>query len=182
MQAQGHGVLLVASGEGSVDLPGRDGAGAGAADAGPALLAADVSVAPVVPGRAPSWGADLVTGPGLADACRIVAATAAARTLSRQCVETALTGNVLGGLLASVGSAERGQRRATRPGKSATALNHGLGCLVGAAGRRPPRAGRHRAHAVARPGPGPGAAPGRRPSPRERTADAAAVRQAAFRP
>ena len=123
VQAQGYGVLLVASGEGSVDLPGRDGAGAGAADAGPALIAADMSVAPVVPGRAPSWGADLVTGPGLADACRIVAATAAARTLSRQCVETALTGNVLGGLLASVGSAERGQRRATSPGKSATAWN-----------------------------------------------------------
>ena len=43
-------------GEGSVDLPGRDGAGAGAADAGPALLAADVAVAPVVPGRAPVVG------------------------------------------------------------------------------------------------------------------------------
>ena len=122
VQAQGYGVLLVASGEGSVDLPGAGGAGAGANDAGPALLAADVAVAPVVPGRAPAWGADLVTGSGLADACRIVAATAAARSLSRQCVETAVTGNVLGGLLAAVGSAERGQRRATRPGKSATAF------------------------------------------------------------
>ncbi len=127
LQAQGHGVLLVASGEGSVDLPGRDGAGAGAADAGPALLAADVSVAPTVPGRAPAWGADLVTGPGLADACRLVAATAAARALSRQCVETARTGNVLGGLFAAVGSPERGQRRATTPGKSATAWNMGWG-------------------------------------------------------
>ena len=143
VQAQGYGVLLVANeglgtppgragaragcpktlaGDGSVDLPGHDGAGAGAADAGPALLAADVAVAPTVPGRAPAWGADLVTGPGLADACRIVAATGAARTLSRQCVETALTGNVLGALLAAVGSAGRGQRRATRPGKSATAF------------------------------------------------------------
>ena len=131
VQAQGYGVLLVASGEGSVDLPGHDGAGAGAADAGPALLAADVAVAPTVPGRAPAWGADLVTGPGLADACRIVAATGAARTLSRQCVETALTGNVLGALLAAVGSAGRGQRRATRPGKSATAFT-----WPGAPGRR----------------------------------------------
>ena len=127
VQAQGYGVLLVASGEGSVDLPGHDGAGAGAADAGPALLAADVAVAPAVPGRAPAWGADLVTGPGLADACRIVAATGAARTLSRQCVETALTGNVLGALLAAVGSAERGQRRATSPGKSATAFTMAWG-------------------------------------------------------
>ena len=123
VQARGHGVLLAASGECSLDLPGRDGAGAGAADAGPALLAADVAVAPTVPGRAPAWGADHVTGPSLADACRIVAATVAARTLSRQCVETSVTGNVLGGLLASVGSAERGQRRATRPGKSAAAFN-----------------------------------------------------------
>ena len=36
LQVDGHGVLLVASGEGSHDLPGRGGAGAGAADAGPA--------------------------------------------------------------------------------------------------------------------------------------------------
>ena len=127
VQAQGHGVLLVASGEGSLDLPGRGGAGAGAADAGPALIAADVSVAPTVPGRAPAWGADLVTGPGLADACRLVAATAAARTVSRQSVETALTGNVLGGLLAAVGDARRGQRRSTSPGKSATAWNMAWG-------------------------------------------------------
>jgi cation-transporting ATPase I len=129
VQAQGHGVLLVASGEGSLDLPGRGGAGAGAADAGPALIAADVSVAPTVPGRAPAWGADLVTGPGLADACRLVAATAAARTVSRQCVDTALTGNVLGGLLAAVGDARRGQRRSTSPGKSATAWNMAWGAV-----------------------------------------------------
>src|SRR5215212_3320729 len=32
---------------------------------GPALLAADVGVAPVRAGRAPAWGADLVTTPGL---------------------------------------------------------------------------------------------------------------------
>ena len=127
LQADGRGVLLVASGEGSHDLPGRDGAGAGAADAGPALLAADVAVAPTVPGRAAAWGADLVTGPGLRDACRVVAASAAARALSRQCVETGLTGNVLGGLLAAVGSAERGQRRATTPGKSANAWNMAWG-------------------------------------------------------
>jgi cation-transporting ATPase I len=39
----------------------------------------------------------------------------------------------------------------------------GLGCLVGTAVRRPPRARRHRAHPVARPGPGSGAPPGRGP-------------------
>ncbi|CCG04385.1 cation-translocating P-type ATPase [Blastococcus saxobsidens] len=102
LQSDGHGVLLVSSTD------------------GPALLAADVAVAPVLDGRAPAWGADLITGSGLADACRIVAATSAAKAVSRQAVRTALTGNVLGGLLAAVGSPRRGQRRATTPGKWAT--------------------------------------------------------------
>jgi cation-transporting ATPase I len=87
---------------------------------GPALLAADVAVAPVLEGRSPAWGADLVTAPRLADACRIVAATADAKRISSQSVRTAVTGNVLGGLLAAVGSSRVGQRRATTPGKYAT--------------------------------------------------------------
>ena len=127
LQADGYGVLLVASGEGSVDLPGSGGAGAGAHDAGPALLAADVALSPVPAGRAPAWGADLVTGPDLADACRVVAATAAARAVSRQSVEVGMTGNVLGGLLASVGGEGGAQRRATGPGKSATTFTMALG-------------------------------------------------------
>ncbi|HEX2072369.1 MAG TPA: cation-translocating P-type ATPase [Geodermatophilus sp.] len=104
LQSDGLGVLVVSS----LD--------------GPALLAADVAVAPVVEGRAPAWGADLVTGAGLADACRIVAATVEARAVSRRSVETALTGNVLGGLLAAVGSPRYGQQKATTPGKTATAF------------------------------------------------------------
>ncbi|MGY1753781.1 HAD-IC family P-type ATPase [Blastococcus sp. SYSU D01042] len=103
LQVDGHGVLLVSA----VD--------------GPALLAADVAVAPVLDGRAPAWGADLVTGTGLADACRIVAATATARRFSRRATGASLTGNVLGGLLAAVGSPRYGQRKATTPGKWATA-------------------------------------------------------------
>jgi cation-transporting ATPase I len=103
LQSDGTGVLLVSA----VD--------------GPALLAADVAVAPVRAGYAPAWGADLVTPAGsLAEACRIVAATATARAVSRRSVGTALTGNVLGGLLAAVGSARYGQRKATAPGKTAT--------------------------------------------------------------
>jgi cation-transporting ATPase I len=122
LQADGRGVLLVSA----VD--------------GPALLAADVAVAPVRPGRAPAWGADLVTGPSLADACRIVSATRAARRVSRQSVQTALTGNVLGGLLAAVGSAAYGQRKATAPGKTATAwtMTAGTVSAVRAAGRPAP--------------------------------------------
>ncbi|UOY02372.1 HAD-IC family P-type ATPase [Blastococcus sp. PRF04-17] len=122
LQADGHGVLLVSA----VD--------------GPALIASDVAVAPVLPGRAPAWGADLVTGPGLADACRIVAATKAARAVSRRSVETALTANVLGGLLAAVGSAAYGQRKATAPGKTATVWTMAAGTVsaVRAAGRPAP--------------------------------------------
>ncbi|GAB3324406.1 cation-translocating P-type ATPase [Geodermatophilus aquaeductus] len=101
-QAEGRGVLLVSAAETA------------------ALLAADVAVAPVRPGRAPAWAADLVTGPGLDDACRVVRAVTDAHALARRSVHTALTGNVLGALLAAVGSARAGQRRATTPGKTAT--------------------------------------------------------------
>src|SRR4051794_6533100 len=99
LQEEGRGVLVVS-----------------AADSA-ALLAADVGVAPALDGRAPAWGADLVTRPGLVDACRLVAATVVARTLSRRAVSTAVTGNVLGALLAAVGSARYGPRRPTAPGK-----------------------------------------------------------------
>ncbi len=102
LQQEGRGVLVVSATD------------------GPALLAADVGVAPVRRGRAPAWGADLVTGPRLTDACRLVAATVDARAVSLRSVHTALTGNVLGALLAAVGSPLYGQRKATTPGKYAT--------------------------------------------------------------
>ncbi len=120
LQDDGHGVLLVSA----VD--------------GPALLAADVAVAPVLEGRAPAWGADLVTSPGLADACRIVAAAREARTFSRRAAGAALTGNVLGGLLAAVGSPLYGQRRATTPGKWATATTMTTGAWTAARTARRP--------------------------------------------
>ncbi|WP_236832421.1 cation-translocating P-type ATPase [Blastococcus sp. KM273128] len=120
LQADGHGVLLVS-----------------AAD-GPALMAADVAVAPVRPGRAPVWGADLVTDPGLADACRIVAAVPDAKAVSRRAAGAALTGNVLGGLLAAVGSPRGGQARATTPGKWATVGTMAAGTRAAVrAARRP---------------------------------------------
>jgi cation-transporting ATPase I len=105
LQGEGHGVLVVSATD------------------GPALLAGDVAVAPTLEGRSPAWGADLVTRPGLTDACRLVAATAVARAVSRRAVSTAVTGNVLGALLAAVGSARYGQRRATTPGKTATTFS-----------------------------------------------------------
>jgi len=109
LQADGHGVLAVSA---------RD---------GPGLLAADVGVAPTRPDRPPAWGADLVTGAGLGESCRIVAATATARALSRRVVNTGLTGNALGALLAAVGSPRYGQRSATTPGKTATAVTMVIG-------------------------------------------------------
>ncbi|MGY1823078.1 HAD-IC family P-type ATPase [Geodermatophilus sp. SYSU D00079] len=120
LQADGRAVLLVS-----------------AAD-GPALMAADVAVAPVLPGCAPPWGADLVTRAGLVDACALVDATVPARAVSRRSVTTAVTGNVLGGLLAAVGSARYGQAKATTPGKTAStaALVDGAWTAVRAA-RRP---------------------------------------------
>ncbi|MFW3168741.1 HAD-IC family P-type ATPase [Geodermatophilus sp. CPCC 206100] len=107
---------------------------------GPALMAADVAVAPVVPGCAPAWGADLVTRPGLADAWAIVDATVPARAVSRRSVTTAVTGNVLGGLLAAVGSTRFGQAKATAPGKTAStwALVDGTWSAVRVAGRPAP--------------------------------------------
>jgi cation-transporting P-type ATPase I len=122
LQDGGRGVLLVSDTD------------------GPALLAADVAVAPVRPGRAPAWGADLVTRPGLGDACRIVAATSVAHTVSRRSVQAALTGNVLGALLAAVGSERYGQQKATSPGKTATtvAMLGGTWAAVRTAGRPVP--------------------------------------------
>ncbi|MGY1605547.1 HAD-IC family P-type ATPase [Geodermatophilus sp. SYSU D00700] len=123
LQADGPGVLLVA-----------------AADTA-ALLAADVAVAPVRPGRSPAWGADLVTGSGLADACRVVRAVTDARAVARRAVQSAVTGNVLGSLLAAVGSARGGQKRATTPGKTATVWTMLDGTVTGVrAARRPPPA------------------------------------------
>ncbi|SEM14275.1 cation-transporting ATPase I [Blastococcus sp. DSM 46786] len=119
-QTDGHGVLLVSATD------------------GPALMAADVAVAPVLRGRAPTWGADLVTDPGLADACRIVAAVPDAKAVSRRATAAALTGNVLGGLLAAVGNPRVGQARATTPGKWATAGTMAAGTRAAVrAARRP---------------------------------------------
>lgn len=109
LQAAGHGVLAVS---------GRDPA---------ALIAADVGVAVSHPDRPPAWGADLITEPGLDQVWRVVKATGRARAFSRHTVATALTGNILGGLLASFGRPGSGQPKATTPGKTATAVTMAMG-------------------------------------------------------
>jgi cation-transporting P-type ATPase I len=102
LQAEGRGVLVVSAGDGQ------------------ALMAADVAIAPVRDGCVPAWAADLVTGTGLVDACRLIAATESARDVSRRAVGGAIAGNVLGTLLAAVGDPRRGQQEAPTPGKLAT--------------------------------------------------------------
>ncbi|TQM43830.1 HAD-IC family P-type ATPase [Pseudonocardia cypriaca] len=127
MQTDGRGVLVVSA----VD--------------GPALMAADVAVAPVRPECAPAWAADLVTGAGLVDACRIVAATEVARDISRRAVSGAITGNVLGTLLAAVGDPRRGQKEAPTPGKIATVvmMAHGTWAALRLDAQPPPPATVH---------------------------------------
>jgi cation-transporting ATPase I len=109
LQAIGHGVLAVSA---------VDGTG---------LMAADIGVAVSDPQRPTVWGADLMTEPGLGDVWRLINATTRARALSERAVRTALTGNVLGGLLAALGDPRWGQRRATTPGKGATAITMAMG-------------------------------------------------------
>jgi cation-transporting ATPase I len=109
LQAGGHGVLVVSAADGT------------------ALIAADVGVAVPDPGQPPAWGADLVTQSGLGDVWRLIAATTRARAMSERAVGIALIGNVLGGLLASVGGPRSGQRAATTPGKVATVFTIAMG-------------------------------------------------------
>ena len=76
-----------------------------------ALAAADVGIG-VLAGRRPPWGAHLLTGPGLADACRILWAVPPARAVSRRAAMLAAYGSGVGALLVltgpRTGSAMRG--------------------------------------------------------------------------
>ena len=83
LQAAGHGVAVVSGREHE------------------ALAAADVGVG-VSAGR-PPWGAHLLTGAGLADACRILQAIVPARAVSRRAAMLAAYGSGVGVLLALTG-------------------------------------------------------------------------------
>ncbi|MCW2872050.1 cation-translocating P-type ATPase [Actinacidiphila oryziradicis] len=119
LQADGHGVLLIASGD-------ED-----------ALAAADVGIALLQQAgggvRNVSWSADLLCGPGLAEAWRVLRALGEARRTSAHSARLASGGAVLGALLAGVGSPRRPLGgRITSPvyGAATAAL------LVGAAAAR----------------------------------------------
>lgn len=85
LQEQGRAVALVSGG--------------GAA----ALAAADCGIGVLDETRQPPWGAHLLCGPGLAEACLLLEATAGAKAVSRRGVLLAMYGFVAGALLALAG-------------------------------------------------------------------------------
>ncbi|HEV2639152.1 MAG TPA: cation-translocating P-type ATPase [Actinocrinis sp.] len=72
-----------------------------------ALHAADVGIAVLGASGAVSWSADLICGPGLAEAWRLLHAVGVARQVSERSTRLALGGSALGALLTIAGS--RGQ-------------------------------------------------------------------------
>src|SRR3954463_12318177 len=91
LQQEGHGVLCVTG------------------TAEEALDAADVGVGVLADaGGCSAWSADLLCGPGLEDAWRVLGVMAAARPLSHRVVHLAQAGTALGTLLALVGGRRRG--------------------------------------------------------------------------
>ena len=77
-----------------------------------ALAAADVGIG-VTSGSRPPWGADLITGADLAEACRVLQAVPPARAASRRAAAFAAYGSGAGALLALAGP---------RPGAAARSL------------------------------------------------------------
>ncbi|WP_433476479.1 HAD-IC family P-type ATPase [Spirillospora sp. CA-142024] len=111
LQAQGHCVLVIS---------GRDDA---------ALAAADVGVA-VLRGPWVCWSADLICGPGLGEAWRVLQALAVARQVSERSARLAIGAGALGALLAASG------RRHTHAGLSPAYSAAGVAVVSGAISAR----------------------------------------------
>ncbi|MGI8312844.1 HAD-IC family P-type ATPase [Saccharopolyspora hattusasensis] len=119
LQADGHGVAVVST---------RSRAGLAAADLG-------IGVAGHGP---PPWGAHLITGPGLGEACALLRLIPTARTVSRRSAQLAVIGSASGALLAALGPAAGSQARAAVPVSTCALLALGAGTYWGMqAGRRP---------------------------------------------
>ena len=114
LQAQGHGVLAVS------------------ASADEALEAADVGVGVLAGDRGVPWSADLICGPGLAEAWRVLRAVPTARQASHRAARLALGGSALGGLLVAVGTGSGRSRGGLTPVHSAALV----ALLSGAASAR----------------------------------------------
>jgi cation-transporting ATPase I len=85
LQADGHGVAVVA------------------ARGGAALVAADVGIGVLAEDRPVPWGAHLLAGPGLAEVHLLLAATTEARAVSRRGTLLGVAGSVAGALLGFAG-------------------------------------------------------------------------------
>ncbi len=119
LQEQGHVVMLIAV---------RGGA---------ALAAADVGVGILGPSGNPPWGAHVLCGPGLADACMLLSALIPARATSMRASRIAVVGSAAGGLLAATGTPERAARRARLAVDAAAVSAFVVGTWSGlSAGRR----------------------------------------------
>ncbi|MGW0231057.1 HAD-IC family P-type ATPase [Actinopolymorpha singaporensis] len=94
LQAEGRVVALVGAGPGA------------------ALAAADCGIGVPLPGHRPPWGAHLLSGPGLSDACLLLDAATAAKAVSRRGALLAGYGSVTGALLAALGPAGGATERA----------------------------------------------------------------------
>ncbi|GAA0330334.1 cation-translocating P-type ATPase [Actinoallomurus spadix] len=109
-----------------------------AAGDGAPLAAADVGIGVLGPGRRPPWGAPLLCGPGLAEACLLLGSMPPARRISTRAARIANVGSVAGALLAAAGSSARAPRRALLAVDLATVSAFTVGSLSGRAlARRP---------------------------------------------
>ena len=107
-----------------------------------ALAAADVGVGILDgSGCCGCWSADLVGGPGLEDAWRVLRVVAAARPLSERVVHVAQAATALGVLLALVGGRKRGKTHALAPVHTSALVGLGQGARAGrrATRARPPK-------------------------------------------
>ena len=120
LQVGGHGVLLVCTGHPE------------------ALAAADVGVGVVTDADGVSWAADLVCGPGLVDAWRLLRAVGAAHRASRNAARLSLGGSALGALLVTAGRGPRRTRIGIAPVQSAALLAMASGTMAArSVGRAP---------------------------------------------
>jgi cation-transporting ATPase I len=91
-----------------------------------ALAAADVGIG-VLAGSRPPWGAHLITGAGLADACRILEAVPVARAVSRRAAMLTAYGSGAGALLALAGPRSGAAARALTGVNGAAIVSLGSG-------------------------------------------------------
>ena len=91
-----------------------------------ALAAADTGIG-VPAGPRPPWGAHLITGPGLAEACQILQAIPTARAVSRRAATLAAYGSGAGALLALAGPRAGASRRSLLAVNGAALVSLGSG-------------------------------------------------------